>query len=285
MKSVLISLVMMFGSVSFAQSTCKMLLSGEGSHNYRFTIDSVNESEAQEDALKAEIADVASLVNRRQLNLKSDQFGSLSENLLEKLYELKPDVEDSASATIKSNFNTVVLKSMMLMNLDDYQIGFITTPVQSLSISASDALDLLVETEIEDHYALLTMEFYGLASSEVLPEFRNIFMQVQSKDQLEVVVHSIFANKASVELMALVPQIQNSYQKEAFVGVIYNENISPGLMTAILTVKNKHQLEVLKVAFENMISEQSLYLEIIPEVTTDTQASNVIGMIKAKQFN
>jgi len=284
MKLVLLGLILVFSSMSFAKDSCKALMNSN-SHNYRFSLSEVGEAEAQAVALNAEISKLSSLVNMRQLNVRSAQFSVLSNDLLKKMNELKPDVEDSLSATTKSNFNSVVLKSMMLLNFDDYQVGFITNPVQLTSVPAVEALGLLVETSIEDHYALLTMEFYGLATKEISADFRNLFMQVQTKDQFEVVVHAIFANKASLQLMALVPQIQNSYQKEALVGVLYSENITPGLMTAVLTVHNKHQLAVLKVAFEHMVGELSLYNEIIPAVTTDAQASNVIGMIKARQFN
>lgn len=301
MKGLVFLSILLSAPLTFSQESCKgLLLSGDSasvaSMSFAFSNESdthtftegtqefTQRAEENVESLRSELDEVASVVNQRRLNIKTEAFQQVSQNLASKLYELNQEIENTSNQSIKSYYNSLVLKAMSLLNTDDFQLGFRSSPVTLFSMPVHIALDLVVETEIEEQYSLLTLELYRLVSEEQAPEFQALLSQVQTREHFEAFASIMFSGQASQGLLLEALKIQNPYQLDALVYALQG-GLNPTLMQAVLSVQNKYQLEVFQTALEQRVTENTLYFEVIPAITTDEQASNVMAMIKAGKFN
>jgi len=268
LKTIFILFLSVFISYgAHAQSVCGKLLAAS----------------ANDVTLQEQIDVIASLSNQRVVNMKSDQFAEVTKNILQKLAQLKDPVKSSSSKSLKGEYNSLVLKTLILRNYDDFQIGFIKSPKMTGTMSVEAAFDLLIERESVDHYAYLTLEFYALVSDGD-GDLRESLLQVTNKEQFESISLALLGGYNDPELIEGLLRIQRDSQKRAFSFVVQTIPLDTSIVNVALSINNSEQYKVFKAAIEYQVQDENFYDVVLPSIQSEEAASEVIRKIKAKIY-
>jgi len=235
-------------------------------------------------ALQAQIDSIASMSNQRVVNMKSDQFSEVKNNILESLVKLRDPIEASSSKSLKGEYNSLVLKTLILRNYDDFQIGFIKSPTMTGTMPIESAFDLLIKRESADHYAYLTLEFYALVS-EGAEDLREILLNVTNKEQFESISLALLRGYSDLELIEALLGIEHESQKNAFHFIVQAMPLNASVVNVALSIDNPEQFKVFKVAIEYQVADEAFYNTILPTIKHEDTANEVIRKIKAKIYS